>query len=328
MTNHKIKNKIGQESTGMQGYKKRGGFLDFLIFQFFGFLFFCFLWASFAFAQDRIVAVVNNDIISESDLKDFVNFMRMQAEPRLEGGDSESRIQSMESDSLDRLIEDKLIVQEAKKYSITVDESRVKGKIDEIKKGYSSDAEFQKALSSQGIVQADIEARIREQFLMYSIIDNKIKSKITINPVEVTEFYQKNIEEFKLSEQREFESITIRDGSLASEVSIKLKNNQDIQGLIEESSLSVSNISAMRDGRLRKEVEDVVFGLNLGEASEPIKFNDNYYVLKLEKIIPPRQQTLSEVKDKVFSFLLNMKMQEELSRWLDELKKQAYIKIL
>jgi len=326
MTKHKIKDKIGRKMTERKAYKKKRVFFSFLIFFFFSFLFPGNSGKGVLFAQDKIVAVVNNDIISENDLDDFVNFMRMQMDPQAK--DTGTAIQELKADSLNKLIEDKLILQEAKKYNIIVDESRVQGRIAEIKRAYPSETEFQRALNSQGIVQADLEEKIREQLLMYNIIDDKIRRNIVINPVEVTEFYQERIDEFKLSEQREFKSITVNDGNLAKDISVRLRSSQDIQGIIEENSLTVSDLTAMRDGRLRKEVEDVIFSLELGEVSKPIEFNGVYYVLKLEKIIPSRQQPLSEVKDKIYSFLQNSKMQEELYRWLDELKKQAYIKIL
>jgi hypothetical protein len=48
----------------------------------------------------------------------------------------------------------------------------------------------------------------------------------------------------------------------------------------------------------------------------------------LDKIIPTRQLTLSEAQDRINGFLYGNKMQAALVKWLDELKKQSYIKIL
>ena len=290
---------------------------------------FCILClAPCSFAQDKIVAIVNNDVITQKDLDDFINFMRMQLAAEYKGEELENKIQSMKSDLLDKLIEDRLILQEANKNNIKIDEDRVKVKINEIKKHYSSDSEFQSELSQRGLVQADIESKIREQLLMYNIIDLKIRSKIIIKPTEVTEFYQKNTEEFVLPEQREFEPITLGEEKFAKEIYNNLKNGQKLEDLIMRYSLSVNKVKAIKGEQLRKDIEDVVFKMKPGEVSEPIKIEDKYYLFKLDSIIPPSQQKLSEVQDRIYAFLFNKKMQEELIKWLDEIKAHSYIKIL
>ena len=281
----------------------------------------------YCFAQDKIVAIVNNDIITQKDLIDFINFTRMQLAEDYQGEKLESKIQSMKINLLDRLIEDRLILQEAKKNNIKADENRVKAKIDEIKKRYNQDSEFQEVLARQGLVQADIEARIKEQLLMYNIIDIKVKSRIVVNPTEVTDFYDKNLEALKLSEIRELEVISIKDVNLASEISGNLKNGQRLEDLIKKYSLSVDKLRVTEKGELRQDIEKAVFKLKPQEISGPIKVQETYYIFKLDNIISARQPSLSEVQDKIHGLIFNQKMQEELTRWLGELKKNAYIKI-
>ncbi len=86
------------------------------------------------FAQDKIVAIVNKDIITQKDLNDFINFMRVQLSTQYQGKQLESKIQSMKLDLLDKLIEDRLILQKAKKDNMGIDPDRIKAKINEIKK--------------------------------------------------------------------------------------------------------------------------------------------------------------------------------------------------
>ena len=163
---------------------------------------------------------------------------------------------------------------------------------------------------------------------MYNIIEQKVKSKIVVNPGEVTDFYNKNIQEFELPEQREFESIAVADEKLAKELFNNLKSGQDFSGMAQKYSLEVNRISAYQGKELKKDIEGVIFRLKPGEVSEPIKINESFYIFKLISINPPRQQSILEVQDKIFTFLFDKKMQEELVKWLEELKKNAYIKII
>ncbi len=229
--------------------------------------------------------------------------------------------------ALDRLIEDKLILQEAKKSGMNVEESRIKAKIDQIKKRYDSDSDFQSALKLQGLVQADIEAKIREQVLMYSIIEFKIRSKVIITPAEVTAFYQSHSAEFKSEEQRSFETINIESEAAGREIYDSWIKKADIQDLAGKYSFSVNKLTAVKSGQLKKDIADVVFSLKIGEVSLPRKIGGTYYIFRLNNIIPFRQQNLVEVRDSIYSHLFDNRMQEEMDKWLDSLKKQSYIKI-
>ncbi len=294
------------------------------------------------YAKDRIIAIVNNEVITQKDLNDFINFMRMQLSQEYKGEELESKIQSMKLDLMDRLVEDRLILQEAKRVleeakinknarlinQLDVDQNRIKAKINEIKKRYPLDAEFQNALSQQGLTQADIELKIKEQLLMYNIIETNVKNKIIVNPAEVTDFYQKNIEKFKTAEQRQVSLITINDAKTANDIDNKLKETQDFSDIINKYSLKVEKISVQQNKELRKDIEDAIFKLNIGEISAPIKADDTFYIFRLDNIVAPKQENLPEVQDRIYAFIFDTKMQEELAKWLDGLKAQAYIKIL
>lgn len=288
----------------------------------------CLLRSPLLFAQDKIIAIVNKDVITQKDLDDFINFTRLQLAAQYEGKELESRIQSMKLDLLNKLIEDRLITQNARKNGIRISPDRIKGRINEIKKGYGSDSEFQSALAKQGLVQADLEHKISEQLLMLTAIDQDVRSRIVINPSEVTDFYQENASVFILPEQREFESLALNDRPLANEIYDRIKSGEDLKAVADAYSLAANKLTCVLNGELRKDIEDAVFKMSPGEISRPIRIEDSYYLIKLDNIIPPRQQSLTEVQDRIYTMLFNMKMEESLAKWLDEMKKGSYIKIL
>ena len=125
------------------------------------------------YAQDRIIAIVNKEIITQKDLNDFLNFIRMQLSTDYQGRELEAKVQAMKLNLLDKLVEDRLILQEAKKNSLQVDRNRIIARIEEIKKKFTSEEDFQNSLAQQGLVQGDLEAKIEEQMLMFNIIDIK-----------------------------------------------------------------------------------------------------------------------------------------------------------
>jgi parvulin-like peptidyl-prolyl isomerase len=283
---------------------------------------------SVARAEEKIVAIVNNEIITQRDLEAFLNFMRIQLSKEYSAKELDEKIAVMKSDLLDRLIEDRLILQEAKKNNLRADESRIKAKIDELKKRYDSETDFENSLINQGLVEADLEARVRDQILMYNIVEIKIRDKIAIKPAEITEYYNKNTAEFILAEEREFQSLAGSDEAKAKKIVEDIRLGKNIEEVVKESSFTLNVFSARKDGELKKDVEDVLFSLKAAEVSEPIKIKDSYYVFQLLKIKPARQQVLSEVQEAIHANVYERKMQEAMTKWTDELKKKAYLKRL
>lgn len=279
-----------------------------------------------AMAQDKIVAVVNNEIITQTDLDNFVNFTRIQMADKLSGSQLEEKISGMKADLLQRLIEDKLILQEAKKNNVRADESRVNSRVTEIKRRYPSEKHFQQSLADDGMVEANLVSKVRDQMLMYNIIDSKVRSKIVVNPVEITDFYNRNTAVFKTQEERRFQSLAFDSQDLAKSVYKQLRDGMDINEAAKKYLVTLSDLDA-RKTELKKEIEDVLFGLQVNEISQPVANQGKFYIFKLNTVIPPRQQTLAEVREQINNSLLERKMQESLAKWVEGLKKTAYIKI-
>jgi hypothetical protein len=283
---------------------------------------------SFCFAEDKIVAVVNNEIITKKDLSDFLNFLRLQLARQYEGKELEKQVASARPDLVNKLIEDRLILQEAKASGLKVDESRIKAKINEIKKHYGSDISFQKDIARQGLVQADLENKFREQFLMYGIVEMKVRSKLMIRPDEVTAYYNGHPNEIMTPEARMVTVITLENQDQAETFSYSLKAGLKLDDLVTRYPVTVNKLEVKKGESLRKDIENIVFKLSVGEVSDPLKLDEQYYVFRLDDIVASRRPTLTEAQDKIQEFLTDLKMEKELDKWLNELKKKSYIKII
>jgi len=281
-----------------------------------------------AYAQDKIVAIVNQDAITQKDLADFLNFMRLQLAQEYKGKELEEKIQGMKVALLSRLIEDRLIMQEAKKNNILVDEGRIRSRINEVKKEYPSDTLFQAELMKQGLTQGDIEKKLREQFMMFSIIDQKVRSKIIVKPDEVTEFYERHRKDFNTGEGRTLEAISLENFDLANTVAYELKAGKKIPDLASRYPLVVNNITINSGDGVRKEILETIKDLGINEVSAPLKIEGKYYVFRLTSIKPPEELTLIQAQRSIHALLFEKKMQEGLAKWLEELKNNSYVKIM
>lgn len=283
--------------------------------------------AASAVAQDRIVAVVNNEVITQKDLDGFTTFTRMQLSQKLEGQALEDKISSMKKDLIQRLIEDRLILQEAKKGGVKVDESRVKAKMSEVKKRYDTERAFSEALMAQGLSESDVESRIRDQMMMYALIDKKIREKIQITPPEITAYYEQHKQEMMYPERRELVSVSMEKEDAAKDLAAELRRGKDIEALAQERNLKVSTLT-IRKGELKREVDDAVFSLGPGDITDPLAVNGAFYVFKLKQVIPPELRSLTEMQNELSDILFEKKMQEGVAAWLEDVKRTAYIRIM
>ena len=280
------------------------------------------------FADDKIVAVVNKDVITSKDMSDFLNFTRVQLARQYQGRELEEKRQALKVDLMNRLIEDCLILQEAKKDKIEIDPNRIKGRMDEIRREYGSDSALQADLRKQGMVPADIEKKIREQMLIFTIIDRKVKSKILVRPEEVTSYYNAHTKDFFLPETREVEAYALENEDLARTFSYGLIAGEKLTDLAARYPMTVNKLQVPKGGGVKKEIEEAVFKLAVGEVSAPVEVDDKYYVFRLENMIQPGQISLSQAQDDISELLYGKKMEEGFSALMSEMKKNAYIKII
>jgi len=280
-----------------------------------------------ACAQDKIIAVVNSDIITQKDLDDFLNFMRMQLSEEYQGDELEAQVNSIKAGLLERLIEDRLILQEAKRTKINVDESRVKSRIDALKKQYESDTAFQEALAKQGLVQADLEKRIREQLLMFSAVETFVRSKVIVTPAEITDYYQEHAEEFSVPLRRRVSYVVCDNKGIADELYGVLKKDPDLDKYAIKFGLTPSTLEVAKDGSFRKEIEEVVFNLNIQEVSKPTLIEGGYYIFELQEIIPAQKKSLAQAQEQIRQRLYEKKLSQRMESWIAELRSRSYIKV-
>ncbi len=290
---------------------------------------FCFGVPHLTLAQDKILAIVNNEIITQKDHDDFLNFIKMQLSTRYNDDEGlKIRIDAMSSDLLQRLIEDRLILQAAKRENIVIDQNMIRSRIGNIRKRYPSEEDFQQVLKMQGLTQNDLENKIRDQMLIFAMIETKIKTKIIINPKDVTDYYVKHVPDFTVPEQRQVQSFVIEKLDIAEKVFAALNNRvENFQKVAQAHSLSVNNLGMVKRGQLKKELEEVVFKLDLNKCSRVIEFDNRYYIFTVAEIVSKRQLNLDEVSNIISSLLFEERLEKELTKWLDELKKESYITI-
>jgi len=137
---------------------------------------------------DRIVAVVNKEVITYSELNEAVGIAERQL--RRQGTPSPERA-VLERQMLERLILDKAQIQLARETGLRVDEVQVDRAVERIAQSNNMTlADFRKALEADGIAFDSFRTDIRQQILMTRLREREVENKVQVSDTEVDLFLE------------------------------------------------------------------------------------------------------------------------------------------
>ena len=277
--------------------------------------------------EDRIVAVVNDEIITLSELRT-----------------ADTKV--FPSASLSFLIEKKLQLQAAKKKGISVSNAEVEEAVNDIKKmnRFTSDEEMNAALLKEGISVEDYKREIREQLIIMKLVNREVKAKISVSDKDVESYYESHKSDFRFPERIRIGYVNVPVKSSDSDDEVQkalgkinnirkdLNNNVSISELMKRYSDSgdikfVSDLGFIKKGDLIPELENPAFSMNEGEISDVIKTSTGFYVIQKIEIKKTEYRPLDEVKDIVRESVFQEKSESVYKDWLYNLKTSSYINI-
>ena len=274
--------------------------------------------------SDRIIATVNKDTITQSEADAFLNLIIMQLSQRYQGKHLQEKIDDEKKKLITQMIEEKIILQEAKRRHLEPRQDVLKKRIEQARKSYNSDADFEQALRLRGLTSKDLEKRMSEQMMVQQLIEQQVKSKIIVAPSQVTEYYEKHKPDFLQPEMRIIETLYFKDKNITERLTLDLKTDTDFNQLADRYKIAYAK-DAVAKPQLKPEIQEAIFSLKINEISGLLEFNEGIYVFKLLEIQPEELRSLVDVHDWIYNYVLEQKSTVKLLEWLEELKSKAYI---
>jgi len=284
--------------------------------------------------DDAIIAVVNDEVITLSDLRDYIRttYVSLVADG-MPDSDLRQIMADLEVNGINKLVEDKLLLTRANQIGLEIRDKLIDDRIEKIKSRYPSELEFTEALVQHGASVTDLRKKIENQVKIRYLIEHEIRSKIYVNPQEITKYYEENIHSFQKKEKVFLESIYIGYGDdmevafkKANEALDLIKEGQDFLEVAKKYSEAPS-IGSVERGSLVPIIEKTVFHLNQGEPSAPIEIDTGVYIFLLTGREPAKLAELSEVNEAIRDLLFQKKFKKQYLAWLEQLKKDAYVEI-
>ncbi len=287
---------------------------------------------------ERIVAVVNGEIITLSELKTATSAFLAQLEGKRLDHDG-----SIERQILKALIEEKLVEQAAQRMGIAPTEREVDRAIKDLMEKNGLDEEtFRRLLRKNGVEYGEFRRKVRRDLTQVRFIERVINPRITVREEEVKAYYRKHRKDFSRPLEVRLRDIFIpfpdnsflgkeKARSLAMDIYERLKKGEDFASLAREFSKGPGrkeggDIGYVKKGELDPAIEEVAFKLKPGEISRPVETDEGIHILQaLEQRGGVRP--FEEVKEEIRAILFQKKGERLYREWIEDMKKRSYIEV-
>ena len=305
------------------------------------------LWAQEVELVDRIVAVVNNEIITLYDLNlAFApyasNIKALKYPPEKE---SQTLFQ-VRQDILERLIDSMLTDQQVKRNRITVSQSEIDKTVENIKESRQfTDEQLRQGLASQGMTMEEYRKEIKEQIMRTKLVNREVKAKIVITKADIKEYFESHREKYAGEKKYYLWNMFVKLSSDSSSserenarhqieaILAKLQQGQSFESLVDElkkssSAVEGTDLGLYRLEELSEQLRQVVKKMKAGEFSSVLEANFGYQILYVQKIEESQAKPLEAVEPEIETLLYNEMVDNKYQEWLQQLRAQSFIKII
>lgn len=280
---------------------------------------------------DRIVAVVNTEIIALSELEEEVAEVKLQARKRFNGAELDQRLRQIDYMGLNRMIERKLQLQIAKRRGIKVGDEDVKDAVVRLRRvGETPNENDPREM-----------ALIRDQLTAMRLVNQQIRSGLIVSDEEVLRFYQQHRDRFMLPPEVRIsqilialtpgtEMLAVREK--AQQVFALLKKGERFEELAARYSDGPEgrrggNLGYIRPGDMLPQIQKAIERLDKGAMTEPLASPIGMHIIRVDDRKPPQFRPYEEVKEDIRNVVLQLKSEEAYLEWIKDQKDRSYIEI-
>ncbi|MDA1339557.1 MAG: peptidylprolyl isomerase [Proteobacteria bacterium] len=235
---------------------------------------------------DRIVAVVEKDVVTKKELELEIRKITNQLKKRGESPPEEEKIIKL---VLDKIIEKKIITQYAESKGIKIDRQFVDEVMNNMaKKNNMTINELKISIESDGLAFNQFREDVSFQILLNQIKESEITSKINVSKYEIDAFLKKS--EDKNPRQYHIYHILVKTNKIDKiDKIINLLKTDPFESVAKDysdSSLSSQggDMGWKKFDELPIEFSDVIKEMNIGDISKPITLENGIHLLKIKEI--------------------------------------------
>lgn len=280
---------------------------------------------------DPVVAEVGSEKIMKSEFDTAFNSYKTQYEKQY-GADvweqeenGKKKIDVVQEQILDMLIDSRLIAAKAKELNVTVTDMAVSKELENSRGYFETEAKFTEFLAEQKITLEYLTEMIRKDLLFTGLYE-KVSEGAAVSDQEIEAYYTANKDQFV---EVKASHILVATEAEANAVKDRLNKGEDFAALAKELSIDPSgkenggDLGTFSHGAMVEPFDKAVFAMSPGEISGPVKSEFGYHIIQCHDLI---KKSLGDVTTSLKDQLITLKKDEAYEKMIAQMKTDTPIK--
>ncbi len=294
---------------------------------------------------DRVVALVNDEVVTLSELEDMsarqLSSLQTIPDPVLRARQRDKIYRK----ALDELVGNRLVMQEASRLKLNVTGADVDAHLARVKGEQKwGDEQLRAYLAAQNISLAEFRKQVREQLLRQKVVRSVVGGRVRVSDGDLVEHYKDKMARVKSTISVEAAHIVLLVPAGAAPVDVAATRQKAVELLERARSEDFAALAAeysqgpgadnggslgtvSRGSGMPDALVDALVALPEGTVGGPTRTEFGFHVLKSIRRIKAAPPTFEASKGRLRRELTDSKLNGELVKWVDELKKKAFVEL-
>ena len=231
-----------------------------------------------------------------------------------------------------QLIEAKLLLEESKRVNVEISPEELDAALNNIKKYYKTEAEFEQALKQFGDTEDALKGRMMDNLMLQKYINDHFLAVTVVSDQDAEKYYKANEDKFVAQDQVKASHILIKEEAEAKRVKQLLTDGADFAEMAKEYSTcpSASNggdLGLFGKGQMVPEFEKAAFESEVNEITDLVKTQFGYHIIKVVEKVKGGQQEFETVKEQLKEQIKNAAVNNNIQKFVQTLKQTAKITV-
>jgi parvulin-like peptidyl-prolyl isomerase len=295
--------------------------------------------SGYAEITDKILVIVNDEVITQKEVDIKMAPVVAQYKTKYSEPVLTDKLNEAYDNAVQELIDDKLVLSEAKRKKIEVADKDIDQQVNAVKKRFKTEAEFSQALEQQGLTIQTLRENYKAPLMARKLVEREIGAKVTVTPTDMLNYYEQNKGKFIVPLSAKVRMILIKrkegpEGEksldLAKGLLERIKKGENFAALAKAYSEGFYAEKGGEMGYVKKDellprIDEAIFKLKKGEVSDVIATDVGYHVFKVEDIRLPETLPFDTVSHDIEREIFMSKMKDKMTKLVNKLKETAYI---
>jgi peptidyl-prolyl cis-trans isomerase SurA len=297
---------------------------------------------------DKIIAVVNNDVITLSDINKAVGPMFASYSQQKGQALSDQERSELVKKTIDQLVEKKLIEQKAKELDVKVSDKDISRSVEDVLKRNNLTLEqLKEILKKDGSSFDEYQKMLRSEITMSKVVAREVRSKVTITEKDIQEYYGKSVKSTnspgeRVRIQQIFFAITAQTTPKQAEkltrqleeIRSQIVSGEDFGQMAVKYSQDASakeggDMGYFNRGELQPLIENAAFNMQTNDVSSVIRTPAGIHVIKVieKQGAGEENRAVTKNREEIEDSLYRQQVDLMYQKWMEDIKSKAYIKV-